>query len=120
MTLWGKTLLEEIEREKVEVGHVIKLKKEGAVAVEVPSYDKNGEVQGYKTVKRNEWKIENTSIDGPDRTVTMAETLEKAGKKINLHTPERQKKQMKEKLQFTEVKEEVLRPKIKLGPRLKF
>ncbi|MHB9502541.1 MobP1 family relaxase (plasmid) [Pseudomonas amygdali pv. morsprunorum] len=120
VTVWGKTLLEEIEREKVEVGHVIKLKKEGAVAVEVPSYDKNGEVQGYKTVKRNEWKIENTSIEGPDRAVTMAENLEKADKKINLHTPERQKKQMKEKLQFTEVKEQVLRPKIKLGPRLKF
>ncbi|WP_235662366.1 hypothetical protein [Pseudomonas savastanoi] len=50
----------------------------------------------------------------------MAEKLEKADKKINLHTPERQKKQMKEKLQFTEVKEGVLRPKIKLGPRLKF
>lgn len=112
VTVWGKTLLEEVEREQVKVGHIIKLKKEGAVAVEVPSYDKNGEVQGYKTVKRNEWKIENTSVEVLDRTLVK---IEKSDKKINLHTPERQKKQMKEKLHFTEIKKEVLQPKIKLG-----
>ncbi|MDT3268721.1 MobP1 family relaxase [Pseudomonas amygdali pv. morsprunorum] len=119
VTVWGKTLLREIERENVEVGHMIKLKKEGAVEVIVPTYDENGAVQGHKTVKRNEWKIENTSVAGLDRTMAKAQKLAEPEQALNLHTPERQKKQMKAKLEFNEVKNEVLQPKIKLGPRLK-
>lgn len=113
VTIWGKNLIAEIEREQVKVGSVIKLKKAGAIDVKVPYYDNNGEVKGYRDVKRNDWKIENTSLDGGQRSIAKPE------KEVNLHSPERQKKQMKEKLQFIQRKDESLKPKISLGFGLK-
>ncbi len=113
VTIWGKNLIAEIEREKVKVGSVIKLKKAGAIEVKVPYYDNNGEIKGYKDVKRNDWKIENTSLTDEKRSIAETE------KTINLHSPERQKKQMKQKLQFIQTKDENLKPKISLGFGLK-
>ncbi len=109
VTIWGKNLIAEIEREQVKIGSVIRLKKAGAIDVKVPLYDNNGEVKGYKDVKRNDWKIENTSLDSGQRSIAKPE------KEINLHSPERQKKQMKQKLQFIQRKDESLKPKISLG-----
>ncbi|ANF89335.1 TaxC (plasmid) [Pseudomonas antarctica] len=109
VTIWGKNLIAEIERKQVKVGSVIRLKKAGAIDVKVPLYDNNGEVKGYKDVKRNDWKIENTSLDSGQRSIAKPE------KEINLHSPERQKKQMKQKLQFIQRKDESLKPKISLG-----
>ena len=109
VTIWGKNLIAEIEREQVKVGSVIRLKKVGAIDVKVPLYDNNGEVKGYKDVKRNDWKIENTSLDSGQRSIAKPEN------EINLHSPERQKKQMKQKLQFIQRKDESLKPKISLG-----
>lgn len=113
VTIWGKNLIAEIEREQVKVGSVIRLKKAGVIDVKVPLYDNNGEVKGYKDVKRNDWKIENTSLDGGQRSIA------KPAKEINLHSPERQKRQMKQKLQFIQRKDESLKPKISLGFGLK-
>jgi hypothetical protein len=109
VTIWGKNLISEIEREQVKVGSIIKLKKEGSIDVKVPYYDNQGEIKGYKDVKRNDWKIENTSFTGEQRSIAKTE------KSINLHSPERQKKQMKQKLQFIQTKDENLKPKISLG-----
>nr|WP_241391995.1 MobP1 family relaxase [Serratia entomophila]ULG10697.1 relaxase/mobilization nuclease [Serratia entomophila] len=69
MTIWGTNLANELLREKVNIGSVIKIKKEGETTVKVPLYDKQGEVKGYKESKRNNWVVENKGVIGIDRKV---------------------------------------------------
>lgn len=115
VTVWGKNLPEEIEREQVQVGHIITLKKEGATTVKVPFYDDKGEVLGHREVKRNDWKIENTSVEGLDRTLDKAVSKKKV---IDLDTPERRVKHLSKKLDFARFKEKM--EKIKLGIKVKW
>ncbi|MBB1585119.1 MobP1 family relaxase [Serratia sp. OS31] len=72
LTIWGTNLPDELLREKVKKGSVIKIKKEGETTVKVPLFKKNGEVAGYKETKRNNWVVENKGVIGIDRKVNFS------------------------------------------------
>lgn len=59
VTYWGVNLAEEIEREQIKPGSVIRFKKEGATAVKVPKLDRQGKQVGWTQTHRNHWRIEN-------------------------------------------------------------
>ena len=104
VTIWGTNLPQEILREKVLTGSVIKMKKEGETLVKVPVYDKDKNISGYKETKRNNWKIENQGTIGIDRNVVFnkVEIKSDAGKVLE---------QLANKRSFDEGKSLLLKPK---------
>lgn len=64
MTRWGSNIADEIKREGVKVGSVIKMRKEGETTVKVPLTDGKGNKQGWADHKRNNWRIENQGAMG--------------------------------------------------------
>ncbi|WGM08715.1 MobP1 family relaxase [Arsenophonus nasoniae] len=64
MTRWGSNIADEIKREGVKVGSVIKMRKEGETTVKVPLTDGQGNKQGWSDHKRNNWRIENQGAMG--------------------------------------------------------
>lgn len=67
-TFWGKELKELCEREKVAQGDLIRLKKSGAVKVNVPELNKDKEIIGWKETERNQWTMQNLGVGGIDRS----------------------------------------------------
>lgn len=64
MTRWGSNIADEIKREEVRIGSVIKMRKEGETTVKVPLTDGQGNKQGWSEHKRNNWRIENQGAIG--------------------------------------------------------
>ncbi len=64
MTRWGSNIADEIKREGVKIGSVIKMRKEGETTVKVPLTDGKGNKQGWADHKRNNWRIENQGAMG--------------------------------------------------------
>lgn len=103
VTIWGTNLPDEILREKVLPGSVIKMKKEGETLVKVPVFDKNKNISGYKETKRNNWKIENQGVVGVDREITFNKVEIKSD-------PTKIAKQLTKKMSFEEQKSLLLKP----------
>ncbi|HHE5127414.1 TPA: MobP1 family relaxase [Proteus mirabilis] len=112
-TVWGKELGELAEREKIQKGSLIKLKKSGSEEVKVPRLDKNGEQSGWLITQRNNWQLENIGLKGIDRT-------QKIGTEKQTDLTEQLKRQQEQKRRFKLQAAEMLKKEQKLKIGLKF
>ncbi|MER2921714.1 MobP1 family relaxase [Morganella morganii] len=112
-TVWGKELGELAEREKIQKGSLIKLKKSGSEEVKVPRLDKNGEQAGWLTTQRNNWQLENIGLKGIDRT-------QKIGTEKQTDLAEQLKRQQEQKRRFKLQAAEMLKKEQKIKIGLKF
>ncbi|MGJ7325285.1 MobP1 family relaxase [Morganella morganii] len=112
-TVWGKELGELAEREKIQKGSLIKLKKSGSEEVKVPRLDKNGEQAGWLTTQRNNWQLENIGLKGIDRT-------QKIGTEKQTDLTEQLKRQQEQKRRFKLQAAEMLKKEQKIKIGLKF
>lgn len=103
LTRWGTNLADEITREKVKEGSVIKLSKEGQTTVKVPKVNAKGERIGWMDTKRNNWRIENQGALGIKPP--------NFGKVKVLDTPDQLLKQQKGFSLFNKNKEDVVKLK---------
>lgn len=93
-TYWGKELGELCEREKIQKGSLIKLRKSGSEEVRIPQLDKDGNQTGWKTTKRNQWEMENIGLKGIDRSQKLPEKA--AGLKEQLERLQRQQREFRQ------------------------
>ncbi|EOZ46882.1 relaxase/mobilization nuclease domain protein [Klebsiella pneumoniae VAKPC270] len=112
-TMWGKELGELAEREKIQKGSLIKLKKSGSEEVKVPRLDKNGEQAGWLTTQRNNWQLENIGQKGIDRT-------QKIGTEKQTDVTEQLKRQQEQQRRFKLQAAEMIKKEQKLKIGLKF
>lgn len=105
-TYWGADFGELSQRENVKNGDLVKLKKLGQKEVKIPALDKDGVQQGWKTVHRNEWQLENLGVKGVDRTPSLA-------KERVLNSPEQLQKQHQKMKHFTQSKQSMQENQIK-------
>ena len=102
-TRWGSNLADEIKREGVRQGSIIKMRKEGETTVKVPLTDGQGQKQGWAEHKRNNWRIENQGALGikpaPFEKVKLLDTPEQLLKQQRGYSLFRQNHQASVKLQ---------------------
>ncbi|CAI1209311.1 Uncharacterised protein [Serratia ficaria] len=102
-TRWGSNLADEIKREGVRQGSIIKMRKEGETTVKVPLTDGQGQKQGWAEHKRNNWRIENHGALGikpaPFEKVKLLDTPEQLLKQQRGYSLFRQNHQASVKLQ---------------------
>lgn len=110
-TYWGADFGELSQRENVKNGDLVKLKKLGQKEVKIPALDKDGVQQGWKTVHRNEWQLENLGVKGVDRTPDLA-------KERVLNSPDQLQKQHQKMRQFSQSKQSMQENQIK--PKIGF
>jgi D-alanyl-D-alanine carboxypeptidase len=121
VTIWGKELLDEVRRNSIKKGDLVKIKKTGQVAVKVPVYgDDRATILSWKVAKCNRWEIEKA---GSGFTFSKAyDDFEE----IQLNSPERFAKQFKQKEKFEHEKqiflglssEEKMSPELELRHKL--
>ncbi|EHM4620388.1 relaxase/mobilization nuclease [Salmonella enterica] len=106
---WGTNLADEIAREQVQKGSIIKIKKEGATNVKVPKLDKQGNQIGWTETHRNNWRIENFGRTGIKKPAFP--------KEIRLDSPEQLLKQKRNLTLFKQSQAAMLKlqQNIKLG-----
>lgn len=92
-TFWGKELKELCEREKVAQGDLIRLKKSGAVKVNVPELNKDKEIIGWKETERNQWTMQNLGVGGIDRSQPLKSN-------VDLTTPDQLFRLQREQVNF--------------------
>ncbi|WP_339057746.1 MobP1 family relaxase [Candidatus Regiella endosymbiont of Tuberolachnus salignus] len=102
VTIWGKELQQEMIRERIMKGSLIKIKKGGVTKVKVPIFSEEGSILGYKEAKKNQWKLENLEITGIDRNVIRE-------KEEILFDTNRQSTQLNKKREFTKNKAVILK-----------
>ncbi|EBN8064489.1 spore coat protein CotH [Salmonella enterica] len=112
-TYWGADFGDLCIRENVKTGDLVKLKKLGQKEVKIPALDKNGVQHGWKTVHRNDWKLENLGVKGIDRNHSVS-------KEVRLNSPDMVLKQQQRMTQFTQQKAATLQveQKLKVGIKL--
>lgn len=67
-TYWGKEFGALCNREKIQKGDLIKLKKIGTEDIKIPKLDDKGQQTGWKITQRNQWEMQNLGVKGVDRT----------------------------------------------------
>ena len=112
-TYWGADFGDLTSRENVKKGDLVKLKKLGQKEVKIPALDKHGVQHGWKTVHRNEWKLDNLGVKGIDRTPS-------SSKELVLNSAAMLQKQQLQMKQFIQIKQAMLQneQKMKIGIKL--
>ncbi|MFZ4210587.1 MobP1 family relaxase [Pantoea endophytica] len=64
---WGANLADEIKREGISNGSIIKMSKQGETSVKVPRINEGGVQDGWIETKRNNWRLENQGAIGIER-----------------------------------------------------
>lgn len=110
---WGTNLADEIAREQVSKGSIIKIQKEGATTVKVPKIDKQGNQIGWTETHRNNWRIENFGKTGIKKTPFE--------KEIKLDSPEQLFKQKRSLTLFKQTQAAMLKlqEQLKKGIKIK-
>lgn len=112
-TYWGKEFGELCEREKIQKGSLIKLKKSGEETIKVPALDKDGNQTGWKETKRNSWQLENIGQKGIDRT-------QKSSPDKQPDLAEQLKRQQEQQRKFRQQATEMVKREQKIKVGLKF
>lgn len=84
MVVWGTNLADEISREGVKPGSIIRMKKEGQTTVKVPRLDQNGQQSGWMETHRNNWRIENQGALGIKKIPFQGEIIKDSTEQLNL------------------------------------
>ncbi|EFP6510831.1 relaxase/mobilization nuclease, partial [Salmonella enterica] len=85
MVVWGANLADEISREGVKPGSIIRLKKEGQTMVKVPKLDRDGKAVGWMETHRNNWRVENQGMLGIKKTPFDKEIVKDSVEQIKLN-----------------------------------
>jgi hypothetical protein len=92
--IWGKEIIEEVTRDNIKIGDLVKINKVGETKIKVPVYGKDGKtIEHWKDAKRNQWSIEKT-------TDNLVKIERKQFKGIVLDTPQQAAKHLEQKQRF--------------------